>query len=171
MSNPVEEWKPVVGWELHYEVSSLGRVRNAHTGRLLKSQVHGKYGHMHVSLGYHGKIVTKTVHDLVATAFLGPRPEGMEVCHGVQGSSVHHASNLRWGTRSENNYDRVRDGKHYQALKVTCPLGHQLAGNNLVANRPGRKCRACANARSYVFKRNLPFTKGLADFYYERYAR
>jgi len=71
--------------------------------------VHSKTGHrdIRVSLGMDGKSVTKCRSHLVAEAFLGPRPAGLDVMHGpfdgTQEDSINdRPENLRYGTRSEN---------------------------------------------------------------------
>ena len=46
------------------------------------------------------------VHHLVALAFLGPRPEGAEVCHGPGGSRDNSATNLRYDTIEANRAER-----------------------------------------------------------------
>lgn len=49
------------------------------------------------------------VHDLVARAFLGPRPEGAEVLHKDAKRDNCAASNLKYGSRSENATQREAD--------------------------------------------------------------
>lgn len=51
---------------------------------------------------------------LVAEAFLGPRPDGHEVCH-IDGNKTNDThSNLKWGTHSENILDAVGHGKYVE---------------------------------------------------------
>jgi hypothetical protein len=50
---------------------------------------------------------------LVCTAFHGPRPIGMQVCHGDGVRTNDSAINLRWGTPSENVRDAFRHGTAY----------------------------------------------------------
>jgi hypothetical protein len=72
-----------------------------------------KWGYQLVSLTV-GDCVTKTfsVHRLVASAFAGECPYGLEVRH-LDGNSMNNsASNLRYGTKSENTYDAIRHGTH-----------------------------------------------------------
>lgn len=52
----------------------------------------------------------KKISVLVAFAFLGPRPLGMEVCHGPGGKLDDRPDNLRWGTRAENMTDLRESG-------------------------------------------------------------
>jgi hypothetical protein len=46
----------------------------------------------------------------VLEAFVGPRPAGMQACHGPAGKTQNSLSNLRWDTPEANYQDRARDG-------------------------------------------------------------
>jgi len=50
------------------------------------------------------------VHRLVLEAFKGPCPAGLECCHDNDIGNDNRVSNLRWGTRSSNRHDCVRNG-------------------------------------------------------------
>jgi hypothetical protein len=69
--------------------------------------------YLHLRLTKVGVGRTHNVHALVAEAFIGPRPKGMEVCHGIKGQLVNSLDNLRYGTPSENHMDMRRDGTVY----------------------------------------------------------
>lgn len=102
------EWRPVVGFEGRYEVSDDGQVRSLcwERVRILKPGLSSnKYFTVTIGRGN-----TRTVHSLVAEAFLGPRPEGMEVLHIDGSRDNNHVSNLRYGTRSQNIQDAVALG-------------------------------------------------------------
>lgn len=43
------------------------------------------------------------IHQIVLEAFCGPCPDGMEVLHGNGIRTDNRLSNLRYGTRSEND--------------------------------------------------------------------
>jgi hypothetical protein len=116
-----EEWRDIAGYEGAYQVSDLGRVRSLdrvviggrwghekRIGQILKPSSNGRYSH--VVLGARGRKSTKLVHRLVAEAFLGPRPEGMQTCHGVAGQFVNTLTNLRYDTGSANCFDRRANG-------------------------------------------------------------
>lgn len=45
-------------------------------------------------------------------AWIGPCPEGQQIRHGPNGVTDNSVSNLCYGTRSEDQYDRRRDGTH-----------------------------------------------------------
>jgi hypothetical protein len=117
-------WKPIEGFEGSYDVSDHGDVRSnerlvpgKHKGhyqvvrtRILKSRPQSKSEHQLVWLRKDGKTVAKNVHRLVAEAFLGPCPDGMECCHIDGDPTNNHLSNLRWDTRKSNRIDAIRHG-------------------------------------------------------------
>lgn len=74
---------------------------------------------------------------------------GYEGCYEVSDL----VSNLRWDTRSENNYDKVRHGTDHKKNRLRCPSGHLLRAPNLTRDREKvrrghRKCLACARAHN-----------------------
>ncbi len=120
-----EQWKWVVGYKGYYQISNLGRVRSVdrvvchkygglakRKGQIRSLTTSDKYDHLAVSLWAGGVRQTNKVHKLVAAAFIGPCPKGMEVCHGPNGVSDNSVGNLLYGTRSENGLDMRRDGTH-----------------------------------------------------------
>lgn len=130
-----EQWRPVVGYEGLYEVSDQGRVRSLDKvvnlpadggrhpspysryakGRVLKPCPTSR-GYLSVALYRDNRPKSHLVQHLVTTAFLGPRPEGMQVCHGPAGKGDNSLVNLCYGTASKNNgEDKRRDG--------TAPIG------------------------------------------------
>jgi hypothetical protein len=118
-----EQWVWVPGYEGRYEVSSLGRVRSylgvgkrtpANTPQsMLYVYTKSRSGYKSVRFFKgKGKFERPALHTLVATAFHGPRPfPNAEVRHldGVAGNCA--ASNLVWGTRQENERDKLRHGR------------------------------------------------------------
>ncbi len=98
----VEEiWKPIVGYEGLYSVSTLGAVRNDKTNKILKPRVH-KRGYRNVCLCKPGLHKNCTVHRLVAIAFIPNPLHKKEVDHRDRNRANNHIENLRWSTRSEN---------------------------------------------------------------------
>ena len=115
---------PIAGFEGLYEVSSLGRVKSlarevlhSHGNlqtckeRVLKPFIN-KGGYGTVGLHKNGSQLHKKVHALVAEAFIGPRPEGLQVRHGTRGKLDNSLANLCYGTPKQNSADKVRDGTH-----------------------------------------------------------
>jgi hypothetical protein len=118
-----EQWRAVDGWEGRYQISSRARVWSVPrtdtigrvvSGRIIRQQTHVKGRYHQVVFWRDGNPAFKTVHKLVAEAFLGPCPPGMEVCHGprrnADGSYCDWPDNLEYGTRADNAGDRWRDG-------------------------------------------------------------
>lgn len=159
------DWRPVVGFEGRYEVSSDGKVRSIdqsgvgsrgrlkfRPGRELSACPAGKSrGHLVVNLGRKQRYV----HHLVLEAFAGLRPEGTEARHLDDDPSNNHLDNLAWGTRRENVLDQVRNGIHNNASKTHCLRGHEFSsGNTYIYPSNGRRgCRICKknrDRRSYL---------------------
>ena len=107
----MENWKPVENYE-GYEVSNKGRVRSLKKGkeRILKLSKHNKYGHLHVILSKNNVKKSYLIHTLVLSAFDCPKPAGLECRHLDGNPANNHIENLKWGTRKENQADRVLHG-------------------------------------------------------------
>lgn len=92
-----ERWLRVPGFG-EYIVSSLGRVRHGRVNApVLKGSI-DKDGYRRVCL--HRRTIR--VHVIVAEAFHGPRPEGMECAHLDGNPQNNQADNLAWVTHQEN---------------------------------------------------------------------
>ena len=134
-----------------------GRIQTR-KGRTL-SQFKDKRGYWRVGVpsGKKGVSTPTFVHTLVAAAFLGPKPEGLDTCHCDGDKDNNHVSNLRYDTRRENNLDNVSHGKNQNSNKDHCPRGHSLRIEaNIVAaslRRGHRSCKACARARACLHRR------------------
>ena len=180
-STEPEIWKPVVGYEGHYEVSNLGRVRSLdrvvirsngrrhrNRGRVL-SQVLNEHGYPTTSLSRSGKSRRSLTHRLVLTAFVGPCPPDMEGCHNDGNPANPNLTNLRWDTKINNAADRKRHGTDRPSTLKACPRGHLLQKPNLVAsglNAGYRDCLACNRSRGFAQSRGIEWTPSLADQYY-----
>lgn len=161
----IERWLPVIGYEGLYEVSDLGGVKSLdHTtvdknGRLMQwsgRQMRvspGKNGYPRVRLTKSGEQANHSVHHLVLEAFVGPRPFPEAYGRHLNDQRLdNRLSNLAWGTASENNHDRVRNGRHPARNKTHCAQGHPFDENNthwyIAKNgRPNRACRTCSGRR------------------------
>src|SRR5947207_616174 len=98
----MERWLRVVGYEGYYEVSSRGRVLSLHRHpRIMRTRL-GDNGYLRLSLCRDGTKRTALLHCVVAAAFLGPRPPGLEVGHKDGIGSNCAASNLEYVASSEN---------------------------------------------------------------------
>lgn len=104
-----EVWKPIPGYEGSYEVSNLGNVHSSKSSRVLKACI-GSAGYPQVDLCRDGKKRTYAIHQLVASAFLGGRPDGMVVCHRDGDKLNSRPENLRIDTQHSNNLDKITHG-------------------------------------------------------------
>lgn len=128
--HPIEIWKQIPDYGLHYEASSLGRIRvkdrsitrkHPTTGRLTTFNYKGKvlspakadkWGHLSVTLGVDGVDYSVSVHKLVLLAFVGEKKDGMEACHRNGNAGDNRPENLRWDTHYSNNQDRKMHGRY-----------------------------------------------------------
>lgn len=131
-----EFWLPATGRATGYRVSNRGRVRSAR--KILKTPPNTN--------GYPCVTIQKRtyVHKLVLETWVCPMPPGKEALHDNDIRADARLVNLRWGTRSENNRQCVRNGRHPQASKTECPKGHKYTPENTCyRTRGGRTCRTC----------------------------
>lgn len=92
-----EEWKNIKGYEW-YQVSNLGRVRNANGRILAPHDVNS--GYLVINLNKYHK--SRTVHRLVAEAFI-PNPYSKEQVNHIDGNKHNnYVGNLEWCSPSEN---------------------------------------------------------------------
>ena len=108
-----EKWRPCYETD-DYEVSDEGRIRNAKTGRVLKTQF-DKRGRETLTLRIDGVQQTRSMSRLVGEAFYGDECDGKDIFHRDGNRSNNRLDNLRVGTRSEtvrNSYDNGREQTH-----------------------------------------------------------
>jgi len=113
-----ERWKPIPGHGGDYEVSNLGRVRS-HKGRRVQiiKQAVAATGYRRLTLSRNGVHTSRSVHQLVLEAFVGPRPDGMVTRHLNDVPYDNRLENLTWGTRAENEDDKRRNGGTQRLLR------------------------------------------------------
>ena len=75
-----EIWKPVVGYESQYQVSSLGNVKSLNKG-ILMSPSTTPNGYSIINLSNNGRKKCFAIHRLVAQAFLSNYNDSLEVNH------------------------------------------------------------------------------------------
>lgn len=122
-------WLPVPGFEGMYEVSDGGEVRSLRNTRgsdlvtpLVKKRTVNTQGYLCASLSRNGVSRMYTVHSLVALAFLGPRPQGMEVRHADGNRLNANLANLSYGTAQDNADDRIRHGATTRLWSENCDI-------------------------------------------------
>lgn len=168
-----EEWRPAVGYEGLYEVSSHGRVRSVDRivptrrggtkklrGLILKPCTDKKSGHLRVNPSKGGVQKAILVHHLVMLTFRGPRPRGLYICHNDGNPANNRLDNLRWDDQFGNMQDTIKHGTSFQANKTHCPRGHEYTPENTYAHvtaRGGnsRSCRTCVRVNKNARRARL----------------
>lgn len=115
------EWKPVVGYEGLYEVSSVGGVRSLERfrrtirgnqrwpGKTLSPFVDVN-GYVYVSLSNGDKAKKTAVHRIVLEAFVGPSGPKQQACHNDGVRTNNSVDNLRWDSARANAADKAIHG-------------------------------------------------------------
>lgn len=160
MGNP-EFWKPVVGYEGIYEVSTLGRVRRVKAAQgtrvgTVLAPIEGNHGYLSVHLHADRKRKLVRIHRLVAEAFHGV--SDLPLVRHLDGDPTNNRpENLAHGTSQENALDRVRHGRstdvNGNSNKTSCKWGHEFTSENTKlrlnhkTKRMSRQCRQCERLR------------------------
>jgi hypothetical protein len=100
------DWPPYV----IYESGRVERVTGKRHERGVVTPHAGHwYGYLKINLMHKRHRQHFWLHRLVCTAFHGAPPKDKPVVRHLDGDPTNnHADNLRWGTRSENEFDKGR---------------------------------------------------------------
>lgn len=129
MKTQLEHWRPVPIEEKKdiYEISVMGRVRNAKTKCILKPHKNRqtKYPYLQVNLSHHGKYKAYLVHRLVGMAFpdmvgwtekaKGKLFEELEINHKDRNTLNNNVNNLEWCDR---RYNSSYDGAYERRIET-----------------------------------------------------
>ena len=105
---PDEIWKEISGYNIPYYVSNFGRVKSAN-GFLKPMLNYG--GYYRVSFYNGKKSIYKSVHSLVASAFIGKRKPKDVIEHINHDKSNNSLANIRYCSQTENCQRGARDNK------------------------------------------------------------
>ena len=125
MTVSMEVWRPVVGYEGLYAVSSLGNVRSIRSSRLLSPTESD--GYLLVTLCGVGRQKRRLVSGIVCEAFHGPRPPGHHAGHRNGDKKNNSRRNVQWITPVQNAADKVIHG--------TAPIGEKHGGAKLTEKK------------------------------------
>jgi hypothetical protein len=136
--NKLEIWKDISGYEGLYQVSNMGRVKSLTRkvrnrsgyrtvpSRILKNKP-SKHGYYFVGLSKKNISRTKSVHVLVAKAFLSNPMKKRTVNHKFGDRTDNRSEMLEWMTYSENNkhsYDILNRKPNSKAINQFTKFGH-----------------------------------------------
>lgn len=150
-----EIWKDVVGYEGHYQVSNLGRVKRLaresvdSMGRkmpykeiILKTQISHQTGYPCVNLSKNGEVRTKNIHALVADAFI-PNPDNLPCINHIDENRANSVlSNLERCTYAYNNAYGRACAKRKETMRRNSEGKHKIIyqfdlSGNLIATYNG----------------------------------
>lgn len=126
----IPEWKPVVGYEGLYIVSSIGHVKSLFRyKRILKYNIN-KRGYASVELFKNGESKRLLVHRLVAQAFI-PNPDNLPQINHLDENPLNNAvSNLEWCTAKYNDNYGNRNAKIKAHTDYTTEDRKRIARSN-----------------------------------------
>ncbi|MEB8150467.1 NUMOD4 domain-containing protein [Staphylococcus xylosus] len=125
-----ENWEDIPGYEGYYQVSNLGNIKSLSRvvdrgsysfiskEKLLKFR-EATQGRYYVDLQKDKNVKRFYVHKLVALAFIGECPKGMNVCHINGNCQDNTLANLRYDTQRQNQIDIYRYGKRHGNSKLS----------------------------------------------------
>lgn len=117
----IEKWKPIPGFR-GYDASSQGNIRSyrtmgrnsyiASTPQRILGPGSDPAGYLGVNLRRNGKTYHVRIATLVMLTFVGPRPDGLEICHGDSNRQNNQLNNLRYDTKAGNEADLSETARH-----------------------------------------------------------
>lgn len=115
LNNHEIEHKEVPGFP-RYIINELGEVFIYLLTRICKKDLWRKIkrgykkDYIRIILTNEGITRATYVHILIAENFIGPCPQGMEVCHNNSDIRDNRKTNLRWDTHKNNMADKIENG-------------------------------------------------------------
>jgi hypothetical protein len=140
-------WKQIPSFP-DYDVSDCGMVKRGN--KLLKQSENAK-GYPRVQLSRNGKNWSRVVHSLVAEAFIGERPAGLQIRHLDGDKSNNDVSNLAYGTAAQNEADK--------ALHGTKAIGEKNGTHTKPESRP----RGSGHSKTVLHENDVIYIKAQLD--------
>ena len=129
-------WRHIKGFEDRYLVSDIGQVWSLLRHRVLKPTI-DKYGYEKVGLSDGRKVHTRTVHRLVAQAFI-PNPNNLPTVNHINENKTDNRSvNLEWSSIADNDNHGTRN-KRMAETKCRLPV-EQIFPDGTIVRYKGAK--------------------------------
>lgn len=120
-------WKWIPGFEGRYCVNEIGQIYSNVKHKMLKPTI-DRYGYQKVVLTKDGKPHYRTVHRLVAQAFI-PNPAGKNTVNHINENKLdNRVENLEWLTVRENDNHGTRN-QRMMLTKSKKPVIREVNGN------------------------------------------
>lgn len=164
----MEEWRDIEGYEGLYQVSNYGRVKSLKFGKMIILKNRYCAGYWSVMLYKNGIGVPKTVHRLVAEAFI-PNPQNLPcVNHKDENRSNCVSDNLEWCTYEYNSNYGTRNERNKEKLTNRTDLSKQVYQYSLdgelikiwSSSREAKRCGFLQNCISLCCRGKLKTHKG-----------
>lgn len=131
-----EIWKDVVGYEGHYQVSNLGRIRSLFFNKSARDDPYimnphiQKNGYVYVRLYKNKSYRSVRLHRIVATAFI-PNPNNYPIINHIDEDKANNmVENLEWCTHKYNSNYGNRIEKTISPQRK--PIGKYDLNGNLI---------------------------------------
>lgn len=126
----IEYWKPVLGYEGLYEISSRGRVKSLlRNGLILRQYIQTGGEYLYVTLYKNSKPKVFYIHRLVATAFI-PNPLNLpQVNHKNEVKTDNFVENLEWVSAKSNSNHGTRSERVKNTKREISPIIFQYNKN------------------------------------------
>ena len=159
----MEIWRDIHGYEGKYQVSNYGRIKSLYTNKLKKATIKNT-GYKCVDLYLNGKRENKTIHRLVAMAFI-PNPNSYKVINHIDGNKLNNnVNNLEWCTQSYNikhSYDNnlhiptIEKAINSRKRKILCHQNNKKYNSIIEAAKDlnlntGKICEVCKGTRNHT---------------------
>ena len=159
-----EHWKSIPGHSGYY-ASNLGRIKSTdryvkgpygsksfRSGKILKETLHSGGVYYIVNLNK----IPRYVHVLIMAAFVGPKPDKMDVAHLDGDASNNNLSNLKYMSRSDNNRQISTHGHRKlteeQVREIKRMAPDMVRGDQL---RLQKKLGLCSSMISHILRGKL----------------
>ena len=170
-----ECWRSIDGY-INYQVSNIGRVRKADSGKIMSDKRRAGRGYAIVGLYKDGNCKNFKIHRLVAEQFI-PKPHGnvkLEVDHIDRNKTNNIVSNLRWVSHQQNAWNKIKTcgatsskyvgvALHKSRNKWEAYIGHDSRRLYLGIFNTDKDAARCYNKKAYELRGEFAVLNDISD--------